>query len=427
MENIIVPIKTIIVGVNHTTNEEFNYQIKELEALCEACELTVIDSLIQNMPTINNATYLGSGKLEELRNLVSLHQADLVVFLEELTFVQLRNIQEVVEIDIIDRTMLILEIFRKRARTKEALLQVEIANLKYKLPRLTGSYTDLSRLGGGGGGAGGARRGSGETKLEEDRRHIEKRISKAEKQLKEIVLARKNARKMRLTNEVKIVTFVGYTNAGKSSCINTLLEMFGEDMDKTVLVKDMLFATLETSSRKIKLPTNEEFIITDTVGFVSNLPHHLIESFKSTLEEVKEASLIVHVVDASSPYANLQIETTNQVLQSLEVKDVPVVYLFNKYDLVKNEIFLPHVSKDKINTSTITKQGFLELISYIKNKLFQDVISAKFLIPYDKGEVFSLFKEKAQIENFVFQDDGIFVVAKVSKYLYNLYSKYQIK
>ena len=229
MENEMIKIKTIIVGVNHTNDEEFNYQIQELEALCEACDLDVVASLVQNMPTLNNATYLGSGKLEELKNVKDLYQASLVVFLEELSPVQLRNIKDVIDVDVMDRTMLILEIFKKRAKTKEAILQVEIANLKYMLPRLAGSYTNLSRLGGGGSGAGGERRGSGETKLEEDRRHIERRITKAEKELAEIVASRKNARKKRLANEMKTVAFVGYTNAGKSSSINTLIHMFQGD------------------------------------------------------------------------------------------------------------------------------------------------------------------------------------------------------
>lgn len=427
MENEMIKIKTIIVGVNHTNDEEFNYQIQELEALCEACDLDVVASLVQNMPTLNNATYLGSGKLEELKNVKDLYQASLVVFLEELSPVQLRNIKDVIDVDVMDRTMLILEIFKKRAKTKEAILQVEIANLKYMLPRLAGSYTNLSRLGGGGSGAGGARRGSGETKLEEDCRHIERRITKAEKELAEIVASRKNARKKRLANEMKTVAFVGYTNAGKSSSINTLIHMFQGDKKKEVFVKNMLFATLETATRRIKLPTNEEFIITDTVGFVSNLPHHLIESFKSTLEEVKEASLIVHVVDASSPYANLQIQTTNQVLTSLGVKDIPMVYLLNKYDLVKNDMFMPTIIGDQIRTSNLDQRGFDELITYIKDKLFDDVVKVKLLIPYDKGEIFNLLKEKSNVHAFSYHDDGIVVDTIVSKYLYNLYHQYEIQ
>ncbi|MFR7881700.1 MAG: HflX GTPase family protein [Christensenellales bacterium] len=208
--------------------------------------------------------------------------------------------------------------------------------------------------------------------------------------------SRKNARKKRLANEMKTVAFVGYTNAGKSSSINTLIHMFQGDKKKEVFVKNMLFATLETATRRIKLPTNEEFIITDTVGFVSNLPHHLIESFKSTLEEVKEASLIVHVVDASSPYANLQIQTTNQVLTSLGVKDIPMVYLLNKYDLVKNDMFMPTIIGDQIRTSNLDQRGFDELIAYIKDKLFDDVVKVKLLIPYDKGEIFNLLKRKVK-------------------------------
>ena len=205
---------------------------------------------------------------------------------------------------------------------------------------------------------------------------------------------------------MKTVAFVGYTNAGKSSSINTLIHMFQGDKKKEVFVKNMLFATLETATRRIKLPTNEEFIITDTVGFVSNLPHHLIESFKSTLEEVKEASLIVHVVDASSPYANLQIQTTNQVLTSLGVKDIPMVYLLNKYDLVKNDMFMPTIIGDQIRTSNLDQRGFDELIAYIKDKLFDDVVKVKLLIPYDKGEIFNLLKEKSNVHAFSYHDDG---------------------
>ena len=269
--------KTIVVGVNHTTDELFNYQLQELIALCEARDIEVVDSLIQNLPHPNNATYLGSGKLEELKNLKDIYDAELIVFIEELSPIQLRNIGNYLDVEIIDRTMLILEIFETRAKTIEAKLQVEIANLKYMLPRLVGSYVHLSRTGGGGGGGAGARRGSGETKLEEDRRHIERRIYKASDELEKVVIARKTSRKSRASNEIKTVAFVGYTNAGKSSTMNTLLTMFDKEAEKQVFVKDMLFATLETSTRAIKLPTNEEFLITDTVGFVSNLPHHLID------------------------------------------------------------------------------------------------------------------------------------------------------
>ena len=425
MEENITLTKAIIAGVNTTTDELFNYQMNELSALCEARDIKVIDCLTQNLPHPNNATYLGSGKLDELKTLKDALEVDLIVFLDELSPIQIRNIGNILDCEIIDRTMLILEIFETRAKTKEAMLQVEIANLKYMLPRLVGSYVHLSRTGGGGGGGAGARRGSGETKLELDRRHIERRINKASEELDKIVLSRQTSRKSRSSNNMKTVAFVGYTNAGKSSTINSLLNMFNDDLEKQVFVKDMLFATLETSTRLIKLPTNEEFLITDTVGFVSNLPHHLIESFKSTLEEIKEASLIVHVVDVSDPYSNLHIETTNKVLKELGASEIPQVYLFNKMDLLRNELFLPQVTNDIIHISNKTKEGFDKLISYIKEKLFSDVKQIKLLIPFSKGDIFNILKEKANIHHFDYTNDGIKVDVTLSVHLYNLYKQYE--
>lgn len=424
MNNVVdteIKSKAIVVGVNSTTDELFNYQMNELVSLCEARDIEVVDSLTQNLPHPNNATYIGSGKLEELKILKDSYEVELIVFLDELSPIQIRNIGNYLNAEIVDRTMLILEIFETRAKTKEAMLQVEIANLKYMLPRLVGSYVHLSRTGGGGGGTGGARRGSGETKLELDRRHIERRINKASEELQKIVLSRQTSRKARLANDMKTVAFVGYTNAGKSSTINTLLSMFNQDIEKQVFVKDMLFATLETSTRAVKLPTNEEFLITDTVGFVSNLPHHLVESFKSTLEEIKEASLIVHVVDVSDPYSHLHIETTNKVLKELGADSIAQVYLFNKMDILKNKMFLPSVTSDKILVSNVTKEGFDELITYIKNTLFADKFNVKMLIPYSKGDVFNLLKEKANIHNFSYLNNGIEVNVTLSLYLYNLY------
>lgn len=416
--------KAIIVGVNTVNEEYFSYQFTELANLCEARGIEVVDNVIQNLPHPNNKSYVGSGKLTEIATLKDAYGIDLIVVLDELSPVQLKNMEDALNCEVIDRTMLILEIFQLRAKTKEAILQVEIANLKYMLPRLVGSYTNLSRIGGGGGGGAGARRGSGETKLEEDRRHIERRIQKATEELKEIVLSRQVARKARKANNAKTVAFVGYTNAGKSSTINTLLNYFDKDSDKQVFVKNMLFATLETSTRSIKLPTNQEFLITDTVGFVSNLPHHLIESFKSTLEEIKEADLIVHVVDASSPYAQTQIATTIEVLNEIGVIDIPTVYALNKVDLVKNKMFLPKVNKDAIRISNETNEGIKDLIEYIKNSLFNDEITCKLLLPYDKGDIFTTLKEKAHVHNFSYENNGIVVEVTLSRYLYNLYNKY---
>lgn len=425
MENNLEITKAIIVGVKHIPDDLFDYQIKELINLCEARGIEVVETIIQNREAPTNKFYVGTGKLQEIQEAIDKYDASLVVTLADLTPVQLKNMSDALKCEVIDRTMLILEIFELRAKTKEAILQVEIANLKYMLPRLIGSYTNLSRVGGGGGGGAGARRGSGETKLEEDRRHIEKRINKLTEELKEIVESRKVARKSRKANNTKVVAFVGYTNAGKSSTINTLLERFEKNDEKKVFVKNMLFATLETSTRSIKLPTNQEFLITDTVGFVSNLPHHLVESFKSTLEEIKEADLIVHVVDASNPYAERQIETTEKVIKDIGVEGIKQVYALNKIDLVKNEIFLPKVEKDAILLSNATKEGFDELLDYIKKTLFNDEVKVTLLLPYDKGEIFSILKEKAHIEEFNYQENGIKVTCCVSPYLYNLYSIYK--
>lgn len=417
--------KAILVGIPLGTDEDFDYQMNELAGLCEARDIEIVDTITQNLDHPISKTYIGSGKLLEIKQQIDVLNANLVVFLDELSPIQLKNIEAVLDCEVIDRTMLILEIFELRARTKEAMLQVEIANLKYMLPRLIGSYTHLSRTGGGGAGGSGARRGSGETKLEEDKRHIERRIQKATEELKNIVQSRQTARKLRKSNNTKTVAFVGYTNAGKSTTINSLLELFHRDDEKKVFAKNMLFATLETATRLIKLPTNQEFLITDTVGFVSHLPHHLIESFKSTLEEIKEAHLIVHVVDAASPYANMQIETTNRVLTEIGVKDIPIVYAFCKADLVKNPLFLPHVDANSILISNAKHTGFDKLIAYIQNTLFSDQVTCTLLIPYASGEIFSLLKEKAHVHHSSYENEGILLTCTMSRHLYQLYMQYE--
>lgn len=427
MENKLETIRAILVGVNDTTDTLFDYQMKELQNLCEAREIQVVETIVQNLDTPTNKYYVGSGKLKEIQKAIDTYEATCIVTLADLSPMQLKNMSDVLQCEVIDRTMLILEIFQIRAKTKEAILQVEIANLKYMLPRLVGSYTNLSRIGGGGGGGTGARRGSGETKLEEDRRHIEKRISKLTGELKEIVASRQVARKSRHTNQTPVVAFVGYTNAGKSSTINSLLEKCNKAEEKKVFVKDMLFATLETSTRSIQLSTNQEFLITDTVGFVSNLPHHLVESFKSTLEEIKEANLIVHVVDSSSPYAERQIETTEKVLQEIGAVGIPKVYVLNKMDLIKQDRFLPKIEGDAIHLSNQTKEGLDQLMTYIQKSLFHDEINVTLLLPFDRGDIFNILKENTHIEHFSYEEKGILVNCNLRPYLYQKYKTYQIK
>lgn len=419
--------KAIVVGVCTGKDEVFNYEMKELVNLCEACNILCVETVTQNLAYPNNATYIGSGKLVELVELCNLIEVDYVVFNDELSPAELSNLADAIPCEIMDRTMLILEIFKTRAKTKEAMLQVEIANLNYMLPRLVGARKNLSRIGGGGGGGAGARRGAGETKLELDRRYIENRIYKLKTELDDVVLSRKTSRKSRAKNEVKTVAFVGYTNAGKSSTINSILNYVESDLDKQVFVKDMLFATLETSTRRIKLLNNHEFLITDTVGFVNKLPHHLVESFKSTLEEITEASLIVHLIDTSSPYVDWQIETTMEVLDKLHCSKIPCVYVFNKTDLVTNEIFIPTSYTPSLRISNKTNKGIKELIEYIESSLFPDEVNTTLLIPYTNGEVCNVLMEKANVLDTEYLDSGTKMKVILSKHLYELYKKYEIQ
>ncbi|MGM9899396.1 MAG: GTPase HflX [Bacilli bacterium] len=416
--------RVLLIGINRGNDEIFQYEMKEMENLCLALGIEVIDTIIQNLDSPISSTYLGSGKLQEVKTYATSIEVDYIVINDELSPVQFKNITNLMPCPVLDRTMLILEIFKERAKTKEAVLQVELAELKYQLPRLAGSYTRLSRLGGGGGGGTGARRGSGETKIELDRRHIENQINHLKNELMEIVSARQINRKQRIENEIPVVALVGYTNAGKSSTMNTILNHFNVDQSKNVFVKNMLFATLETSTRKVKLPNNKEFLLTDTVGFVSKLPHHLVESFKSTLEEIKEASLIVHIIDASSPYLELQVETTNQVLNELGVQDIPTIYVFNKVDLLPNKSFIPKNFTPSIYVSNETKEGIDELIATIEKSIFKNYVTNIYLLPYERGDIYNTMKEKGEIFCTEYLNEGILVKATLSSYLTSLYKDY---
>lgn len=420
-------LKAVIVSINTGNDELFSYETEELKNLCAASNILVVEEIYQSLNFPLNATYVGKGKLSEIKSVASALNVDLVVFNDELSPAQLKNIKKSLgeEIEVFDRTMLILDLFERRAKTKEASLQVEIARLKYNLPRLIGSRTYLSRVTGGGGGGGGARRGLGETKLELDRRTIERNILKAKNELEKITKARSVTREKRSNNGLKVVAFVGYTNAGKSSTINALLNTTNK-LDKNVFVKDMLFATLSTSTRSIKLPNNHEFLLTDTIGFVSKLPHHLVESFKSTLEEIKEASLIVHVVDASSPYMDQQIETTRKVLQELEVLDIPNIFVFNKVDIIKEPRFITSIYPDALLISSKTMQGYDELIQTIDTMLFPKEYNVTYKLPYTLGNIYNTLKEKTTVLNTEYLNDGIYVKAIVSEYYYNLYQEFLI-
>ena len=320
--------KALLVGIEKNTTKETNYYIEELKNLCVANEIEVLEIITQNLKYPTNKYYIGSGKVEEIKSYIKALEPDLVIFDDELSPSQIRNLEEALEIKIIDRTLLILDIFAKRAKSRVSMLQVELAQSKYMLPRLIGYGKSLSRQKSGTGS-----KGPGEKKLELDRRILADNIHKINEELKVKQKERLIEKQNRKRQEIKLVSLCGYTNAGKSSLMNALIEASSKSEEKQVFEKDMLFATLETEVRKISLKNKQPFLLSDTVGFVSKLPHHLVEAFKSTLEELKDADLLLHVIDGSNNDYMKQVETTNEVLKSLELGDKPMIYVINKCDL----------------------------------------------------------------------------------------------
>ena len=319
--------KCIIVGVD-LGNKSNN--LEELNSLVEAVSGKVYFTIEQNREKIDPKYYVGKGKLDEISNLVEMEDIDSVIFNQELSNTQIRNIEEKVNCKIIDRTNLILDIFALRAKTRESKIQVELAQLEYRYSKLKGKGIDMSRLG-----AGIGTRGPGEKKLETDRRHISSRIEELKKNLDKVRKVRKEKRKRRMKNQIPTISVVGYTNAGKSTLINALTKLYGINQKK-VFEKDMLFATLTTENRRLLLPNNIELIITDTVGFIDNLPTFLIESFKSTLEEIAYSDLILNVIDINSKNILEQKKVTEDILKELEVEDIPIINVYNKIDTTKD-------------------------------------------------------------------------------------------
>jgi len=397
--------QAIIVGlhINDRPQADFDYSMEELAALADACHITVVDQLSQKAQRINPSHYIGTGKIDELRALAEAHQVETIIFNDELSPSQIRNLEAELERKVIDRTILILDIFAERAQTREAQLQVEVARLQYMLPRLVGLRASLSRQGGGGG-AGLRNRGAGETKLELDRRRIEERITMLQHELNRLVATRQTQRMKRKKNEVPVVCLVGYTNTGKSSLMNALLRHTDPETTKEVFVKDMLFATLETSVRQIELPDNKSFLLTDTVGFVSQLPHHLIKAFRSTLEEVTEADLLVHVVDYSNEDYDKLIEVTNQTLEDIGTTGIDMIYAYNKCDLT--DAPYPVVNGNSIYMSVREGAGLDELIECIRKQIFSHYVKCSVLIPYDHGSLVSYFNEHAQIFSTEYEENG---------------------
>ena len=416
--------KGIIVGVNTSKNEQlFINEMSELKSLCEACNIEIVEHVTQNLDEQNIKSYIGKGKLEELKIAINATDADVIICNDELSPAQISNLEKILEVLVFDRTYVILEIFKRRAKTKEAILQVDIASLRYMLPRLSSLRSGFSRQRGAGGMAHG--KGKGETQLEIDRRNISSRISLLKKELNELTENRQIQRKKRKDNNFKTVCLVGYTNSGKSTTLNTLLQ-YSKDVKKEVLEKDMLFATLETSTRKIKLENNRQFLVTDTVGFVNKLPHDLVEAFKSTLEEINECDLILHVVDASNENFEDQIKATENVLDTIGVKDIPVVYVFNKIDKVEGYFYIPPQYENALRISSKQNININQLLDVIQKNLFKAFKTTTFIIPYSKGDILSNLKENADVLDIIYED-YIYVKASVNEHLYNLYKKYEKK
>ncbi len=414
--------KALLVAVNVNNQKYFLNSVEELRNLTYACNMDVLDVVVQNLENVNNATYIGTGKVKEIKEQAKDLKADLIIFNNELSPSQLRNLQKDLSLPILDRTGLILQIFSKRAQTKEAKLQVEVAKLQYMLPRLVGLHSSLGRQGSG---AGLSNKGSGEKKLELDRRRIEDKITELNKELKNIENERDVQRKQRKKKGIPLVSLAGYTNAGKSTLMNALVDIYKNDESKKVEEKNMLFATLDTSVRNITLPDKKEFLLSDTVGFISELPHSLVKAFRSTLEEIKQADLILEVVDFADENYKQHIEVTNKTLKELGADKIPLVYVYNKSDLVLEK--LPKIEENAIYMSASNKIGIEELINIIKSKIFSNFIKTKLLIPYNRSDIVAYFNSNSNVVRTEYINEGtlLFVECKVEDY--NRYKEFEKK
>lgn len=413
--------KAVSIGAN-LNNKYFEVELNELNSLAQACNIKVVKTFTQNLDKINSSLYIGSGKVYEINEYINSNDIDLVIFNNELSPSQLRNIQKVINVPILDRTALILQIFSKRARTKEAKLQVEVAKLQYMLPRLVGLHTSFSRQGGG---SGLSNKGSGEKKLELDRRKIEDKLVELNKEINLLEKSRKAQRKQRENSNIPLVSLVGYTNAGKSTILNSLIDEYVPNEEKKVLEKDMLFATLDTSVRKIVIDNKKSFLLSDTVGFISQLPHNLVKAFRSTLEEVKNADLLVHVIDYSDENYMKNIEVTNNTLKEIGAEHVPVICVYNKSDLM--HIKIPKVKDNVIYMSASNKIGIKELVEVICKNIYGEYFNCKMLIPYEKSSILSYLVNNSIINKIDYIEEGSLLEASVNQRDYNKYNEYIIE
>lgn len=398
--------KAILVGL--AVNEDISYYMEELWGLAEAAGIEVAGQMVQAKDRPDSATYIGKGKVEELALMCEALEADTVIFNKELSGMQIRNLEDKLGVRVIDRTILILDIFADRAVSREGKLQVELAQLQYRMPRLTGFGKSLSRLGGGIG-----TRGPGEKKLETDRRHIERRMDEIKREMEEVKGHRKTQRQQREKSGIPVVAIVGYTNAGKSALMNRFLETTLRE-DKVVLEKDMLFATLDTFQRHIKLATNHEFVLIDTVGFVSNLPHSLVKAFKATLEEVTYADLLLHVVDTSYDNYDFHMQVTDQVLVEIGAGQTEKLTVFNKIDLLDGQNPAGFEGPNSIPVSAKEGTNLDRLTEMIKERLFGNRFPTRLLAPYSRGDIVSDLQNRYEVSRLEYQEDGVYLEVELS-------------
>ena len=395
--------KFILVGVE-TGKDRMEESLTELEELLETAGGETVGRVIQNLESINKATYVGKGKVDEIRELAEELGADGIVCDDELSPAQLSNLKDELDIKVLDRTLVILDIFAAHAQTSEGKLQVELAQLKYRSSRLTGLGKNLSRLGGGIG-----TRGPGESKLESDRRAIRERVSQLRSEIEKVESSRETLRKHRMSDGIPVIAIVGYTNAGKSTFLNKIT-------DAGILAEDKLFATLDPTTRSLKIPDGEEVLFTDTVGFISKLPHNLVDAFKSTLEEAKYADLILHVADASNPEVDEQMKVVYRTLEELKVTGKPVVTFLNKQDKLEEERIIKDIKADAVvKGSAKTGEGIDELLSKITEILREGKVLIDTVLSYADTSKISVIRKKGQLLSEEYEGEGIKVKAYVPK------------
>lgn len=394
--------RVILVGVSLTDSDDAEQSLDELEELADTAGALCVGRILQKREQMHPATYLGRGKTEELKDLIWETRADGIICDDELSPAQINNLKDELDVKIMDRTLLILDIFAGRASTSEGKIQVELAQLRYRQSRLTGLGTSLSRLGGGIG-----TRGPGEKKLEMDRRLIKGRISQLAKELKEVKRHRQLTRESRAKSRIPVIAIVGYTNAGKSTLLNHLT-------GAGILAEDKLFATLDPTTRNLKLPGGQEVLLTDTVGFIRKLPHHLIEAFKSTLEEAKYADILLHVVDASNPRMDQQMHVVYETLRELEASDKPVITAFNKKDRFEGEYAPRDFQAERTAfISAKTGEGVEELLSCVEDVLREQKVEIEQIYPYSDAGKIQLIRKYGELEKEEYTQEGIYVRAYV--------------